>query len=143
MFLIAALLLLTPILVAACFHSGPGGNSGIPTPEDSALKIRHNAPAKAKVGVPFTVELVIQVKKSTPAVSVKEQLSGLSLVDQGSFNGHEQNILRGVILSPKAGDVVTYTFQAQCSAAIKYQLVGIAETKGSYVLETASVDCGN
>ena len=140
-FLLTAILLAIPALIAACFHTSPQG--GPLTAENETLKITHSAPATAKMGQPFTVQVTVKVKKSIQAVSVREQLSGLSLVDVGDFQGIDQNVLRGFVLNPKAGDTQVFTYKAQCPAAITYQLVGFAETQGAGVMETAKIKCDN
>jgi hypothetical protein len=140
--LFAALLLAAPFLLSACLTNDSNPNNGIPTSENSALKLHHTVPAQVKVGDVFSMQLTVSVKKSLPAVSVKEQLSGLKLVDKGEFIGIEQNVLRGVILNAKSGDTQVFNYKALCEHATTYTVIGFADSKNvSLVMDTAEVKC--
>ncbi|MBI1729118.1 hypothetical protein HY229_08315 [Candidatus Acetothermia bacterium] len=140
--LVAGLLIAIPVLLTACLSNDNNPNNGIPTSENSALKLHHTVPAQVKVGEVFAVQFSVSIKKSLPAVSVREQLSGLKLVDKGEFISIEQNVLRGVILNAKSGDTQVFNYKALCEKATTYTIIGFAESKDvSLVMDTAEVKC--
>ena len=136
----AIVLVVISIFTAGCIQDS-SGNLG-PTHENAVLKISHTVPlGEVKVGEAFTVVLNVTAKRSFPAVSIKEALSGLTLVSPGDFIGIDQNTLRGLMMEPAAGEVQSFSFEASCEHAITYTITGFAETPEGRVWESAKVTC--
>ena len=138
--LAAVVLVVISIFTAGCIQDNTG-NLG-PTHENAVLKISHTVPlGDIKVGEAFTVVINVTAKRSFPAVSIKEALSGLTLVSPGDFIGIDQNTLRGLMMEPAAGEVATFSYEASCSHPITYTLTGFAETPEGRVWESAKINC--
>ena len=138
--LAAAAVLVLSIVLAGCIDQGGNNNLG-PTNENAVLKIAHSVPSQATVGETFTVSITVTAKKRVSAVSVREALSGLTLVDAGSFIGIDQNTLRGLMLEPSAGESETFSYDASCEHPIRYTITGFAETPEGRVWESVEVNC--
>ncbi len=112
--------------------------------ENAQLRITRQAPAQANVGAPFTVTLTVTAKQALPAVSVKENFDGLTLVDQGAdFIGVEGTTLRGLMIQPAAGATQNYTYQLQCAAEGTFTITGTAESRDvQAVTESSTITCG-
>jgi hypothetical protein len=136
----SVMILSIPLLIAACIHDDTTDLG--PTYENNVLKISHSVPSSVKVGEEFTVTINVEVKKSIQALSVREALSGLKLSAQGDFIGLDKNTLRGFILNPSAGEMVSLSYTAQCEHPITYTITGFADTKNARtVWESAEINC--
>lgn len=112
--------------------------------ENAQLRITRQAPTQANVGTPFTVTLTVTAKQALPAVSVKENFDGLTLVDQGAdFIGVEGTTLRGLMIQPAAGATQNYTYRLQCAAEGNFTITGTAESRDvQAVRESSTITCG-
>jgi hypothetical protein len=99
--------------------------------ETAELRISRQAPAQAGVGETFTVTLTVTAKTALPAVSVKEDFNGLTLVDQGpDFIGLDPpSTLRGLMIGPAAGTTQTFTYQLSCPREGTFTITGTAESR--------------
>jgi len=139
LFIAALVVAVVAVFLTSCIDTG-STNLG-PTYENSVLRISHSVPSEITVGETFTVSITITAKKSLPAVSVREALSGLTLVDPGAFIGIDNNTLRGLMLDPSAGDSETFSYDAVCDHPITYTVTGFAETQEGRVWESVEIRC--
>jgi len=128
------------LLLLGCLHEPSQGPS---VPKSGILEVDREHPKQARVGETITVSLVVTVKEPLPAVSVKENFDGLTLVDPGvDFLGVVNSTLRGLIIKPAAGIQKTFTYQVKCEYPITYMITAIAESKGvEPVWKTTQITC--
>lgn len=132
-------------LLMGCFHETPGpGNGGDQPPTEDALEVSVAAPDQAQPNQPFTVSVTVSTSKSLPAISLRADFDGLSLVDQGDFMSVDANVAQAAIVQPAAGEEQTLAFEAECTEDIEYAVTGIAESRDiTPVWHTVNIECGN
>lgn len=127
---------LLSVLLVGCFHESA------PPPTVDALHITRELPAQAVVGEPFTVRLTVTVDQALPAVSIREDVDGLTIVDKGDFPAVEGNTLRGFMIQPPAGASQTFLYEVKCSDPITYAITAIVQSKDvTPAWETSSIKC--
>lgn len=111
--------------------------------ETAEMRITRQVPAQASVGVPFSVTLTVTAKVALPAVSVKENFDGLTLVDMGTdFIGVEDTTLRGLMIQPAAGTTKEFRYKVQCPREGTFTITGTAESRGiPSATETSTITC--
>jgi hypothetical protein len=136
--------LVSQINVTPAAAAGLGSAGVSAQAENAQLSITRQAPAQANVGQPFTVTLTVTAKQALPAVSVKENFDGFTLVDQGAdFIGVEGTTLRGLMIQPAAGATQTFTYQLSCPSEGTFTISGTAESRNvPSVTETTTITCG-
>lgn len=112
--------------------------------ENASFRAERQVPAQVNVGQTFDVMLTVTAKTALPAVSVKEDFGGLTLVDQGAdFIGVENTTLRGLMIQPAAGTSQTFRYTLRCDAEGAYTLTATIESRGVAPLTlTDTVQCG-
>lgn len=132
-------------LVAGCFHDNPApGNGNNQPPTEDALEVSVAAPEQATPNQPFTVSVTVSTSQSLPAISLRADFDGLSLVDRGDFMTVEGNVLQSAIVQPAADEEQTLDFEVECTENIEYAITGIAQSKDiTPVWSTVDVQCGN
>ncbi len=138
---LAAVSVILSLSLLGCLHEA--GQGPPPPLKKGVLEVYREHPEQARVGETITVTLVVTVKETLPAVSVKENFDGLTLVDPGlDFLGVEDSVLRGLIVKPAAGTQKTFTYQVKCEYPITYTITAIVESKGvEPVWETTQITC--
>lgn len=132
-------------LVAGCLHDNPApGNGNNQPPTEDALEVSVAAPEQASPNQPFTVGVTVSTDQSLPAISLRADFDGLSLVDKGDFMNVEGNVVQSAIVQPASGAEQTLEFEAECTENIEYAITGIAQSKDiTPVWSTVDVQCGN
>ena len=138
--LTGALMLLSGLLTG-CFH-----DAGTPTPDqpptDDVLNVTQTAPDRATIEQPFTMSVTVRTTKAIPAISVRADIDGLTLVDKGDFLNVEGNVLSGVVIQPAANEEQTFEFEAKCTDPIEYSVTAIVQSKDvTPVWQTSRIPC--
>lgn len=125
-------------LLAGCFHEQAGS-----PPTEDALEVSQEAPSEAQQNQPFTVAVTVTASKAVPAISIRTDFDGLTLVDKGDFLSVDGNVLQAVVIQPAAGDSQTFEFQVECTEQVAYSITAIAQSRDiTPVWNTSSVQCG-
>ena len=134
-------------LLAGCFHENPApgnGNGGNPSPTEEALDVSLEAPDQVSPNQAFTVSVTVTTTKSLPAISLRADFDGLTLVDKGDFMNVDGNVVQTAIIQPSAGEEQTLQFQVECTENVQYAVTGIAQSRNiTPVWSTANIQCGN
>ena len=138
-------LVLLGALVAGCFHENPApGNGNNQPPTEDALDVSLTAPEQASPNQPFTVSVTVTTTKSLPAISLRADFDGLTLVDRGDFMSADGNVVQAAIIQPAAGDEQTLEFEVECTENVQYAVTGIAQSRNiTPVWSTVNIQCGN
>jgi hypothetical protein len=136
--------LVSQITVAPATGQGLFSQSVQAQAESPELRVVRQVPAQVNVGQPFNVTLTVTAKTALPAVSVKENFDGLTLVDQGAdFIGLEGTTLRGLMIQPAAGTTQNFRYTLSCPAEGTYTITATVESRGiAPVTETSTIQCG-
>jgi len=131
--------------MAGCLHDNPAPGNGNDQPStEDALEVSVTAPEQVSPNQPFTVGVTVSTDRSLPAISLRADFDGLSLVDKGDFMNVEGNVVQSAIVQPASGEEQTLEFEAECTENIDYAITGIAQSKDiTPVWNTVDVQCGN